>query len=404
MKILHTSDWHLGSRFRQYSREVEFRGILQWLLTLIREREIEAVLISGDIYDTKDPPKWAQELYYYFLNGARKNGVHTIVVVSGNHDSAQMIDAPAALLRDLNVFTVGLPSAQFENAIIPIRSPESERPAALVCAVPYMRKYDGELKSGESFEEREAGFCRGQIRYYTELVQFALARYPSIPIIGTGHLYATGGKASGDLIVGSVMNADIARFPSEVDYYALGHLHRYQRVKGHRNAWYCGSLLQMDFGENEEEKSVLVIDTDHIDQVPERIPIPPIRKVATISGSVADLIDQLNRLVEDAIPCYLRAINSVDSYTPLLKERLQEVCGGADIHIVECRNERNTLSESDEFLARARRRASALGIDRNITPESIMEEQIRARSEEEKEVLRAFFAKIREKARSCEKE
>jgi len=108
MKILHTSDWHLGQKFLSKDRIDEHQSALDWLRQTIIEQEIDVLLVSGDIFDIGNPPSYARHLYYRFLTSLQGTYCRHVVITGGNHDSPSMLNAPKELLEILNVYVVSL--------------------------------------------------------------------------------------------------------------------------------------------------------------------------------------------------------------------------------------------------------------------------------------------------------
>jgi DNA repair exonuclease SbcCD nuclease subunit len=152
LKIIHTSDWHLGQNFMGKSRAEEHRAFLSWLIDLIREKKIEVLLVSGDIFDTGTPPNYALELYYNFLKQLSLiKTLNTTIITAGNHDSVSTLKAPKELLKALNVHVITT-GEKDEDVIIPM----GEDTKAIVCAVPYLR--DSVIRqslSGETVSDKE---------------------------------------------------------------------------------------------------------------------------------------------------------------------------------------------------------------------------------------------------------
>jgi DNA repair protein SbcD/Mre11 len=138
MKILHTSDWHLGRALYGRKRYEEFSAFLDWLAQRIEDEQVDALIVAGDVFDTSTPGNRAQELYYTFLCRVARCCSH-LVVVGGNHDSPSFLNAPRALLKSLNVHVVG--SMDVEEELVILRDAE-DVPVAIICAVPYLRDRD----------------------------------------------------------------------------------------------------------------------------------------------------------------------------------------------------------------------------------------------------------------------
>jgi exonuclease SbcD len=154
MKILHTSDWHLGQNFMGKSRLDEHEAFLSWLLEIIKEKEIEVLLVSGDIFDTGTPPNYALELYYNFLKELSNiKTLITTIITAGNHDSVSTLKAPKQLLEVLNVHVITT-GDEDENVIIPIN--KNDDLISIICAVPFLRdSVIRESLSGKTISEKE---------------------------------------------------------------------------------------------------------------------------------------------------------------------------------------------------------------------------------------------------------
>ena len=162
MKILHTSDWHIGHALYGKKRNGEHAAFLGWLAEQIISRDIDALIVSGDIFDTGSPGGAAEQLYFDFLTSIIKTNCKTVVIVSGNHDSPRRLEAPAALLKNLDIFVVGLPSEP-ENHVIELKERSGDI-GALCCAVPYLRKNemvrigDEDISTDEKIYWRQSSF------------------------------------------------------------------------------------------------------------------------------------------------------------------------------------------------------------------------------------------------------
>ena len=179
MKLLHTSDWHLGASLGPEKRTAEFEAALDWLLRTIAEEKIEAVIIAGDVFDSALPSNSASGLYYRFISGAREAGVRTLIVTAGNHDSASFLEAPRELLRCLNVTVIGqADSENYDAQIVPLRD-SSGALCAAVCAVPFLRDRDiRRAVSGETAEQQQSSRQEGILRHYRGICTRAAELYP----------------------------------------------------------------------------------------------------------------------------------------------------------------------------------------------------------------------------------
>jgi len=262
MRIFHTADWHLGQTFHDYDRDYEHGCFLDWLLGEINARKPDALLISGDVFDSVNPPASAQRMYYDFLKKAvDAHPSLQVVVTAGNHDAAARLEAPSHLLNHFNVFVLGTvdrstdATIDYSKFLVPLKKISGEV-AAIVLAVPYLRFTD--LPHVPETAEAAAAYQKGMETFYEQLTAEALrvraARYPSAILVGMGHCHLMGGAESRDserrLVVGGLEALNAASFPSELSYVALGHLHKPQAFQEGRVA-YSGSPIPLSFTERQ---------------------------------------------------------------------------------------------------------------------------------------------------------
>jgi len=338
MKILHTSDWHLGAMLGQFKRTDEFKALLNWLLQVLDEHKVEALIIAGDVFHSGLPPNSAAELYYRFLTDARKTGVRTIIVVAGNHDSASFIEAPKSILNALDCKVVGrVDPDHYDEQIIPLSNPAGKI-EAVVCAVPYLRdRYIRIAVSGENAEQQQDSRRSGILRYYQNICRRAGELYPGIPLIATGHFYATGGTDSGGNVIGTLSGIAASELPQEIDYLAMGHLHIPQCIAGKPNFRYSGSLLQLNFSDSDEKKTVLLLDTDHLDDAPQEIPVPVFQKMEKITGGIEEIKARIGELKKEDQSIWL-CIENTGDFEPQLQQILDSCCAGSRLKLLSCHN------------------------------------------------------------------
>ena len=193
MKILHTSDWHLGQKFISRDREEEHRLALDWLVQTIEKEGVELLIVAGDVFDIGSPPNYARALYYNFLKEIWRTGCRHVVVTGGNHDSPQMLDAPKELLQLLDVHVVGTASEDPAGEVLVLKNKKGE-PEAVVAAVPFLRDQDlRRSASGEGGQERIERIKEGILGHYVAIGQAVEAFADlKIPMIVTAHLCVTG--------------------------------------------------------------------------------------------------------------------------------------------------------------------------------------------------------------------
>lgn len=316
MRILHTSDWHLGRQLHQKSREDEFAAFLAWLPGIIAAEQVEVLVIAGDLFDTANPPHEAQRQYFGFLKAARQAGCRHVVVVAGNHDAPGLVDAPADLLEDMDMRIVGTATPDPADCVHVLRNREGT-PRLIVCAVPFLRDRDLlASQSGENSRDREQRVLEGTRAYYAQAAaraeELRTREGAHLPILATGHLFAAGGTiveddGVRDLYVGGIGAVPADHFPANLDYVALGHIHRPQSVGGSDRIRYCGAPLAMGFGEAEQAKSVTLLDLERGKPGIRQIPVPRIRRLVRLSGDQTALRQDLATLLADntGLPAWL---------------------------------------------------------------------------------------------------
>lgn len=342
IRILHTADWHLGQKFFHRTRQAEHKAALEWLLTLIEKEKIELLIIAGDIFDTDNPPNYARKLYYDFLRQLHATCCQAVVVVAGNHDSANMLDASKQLLESLDVFVVGSIPDDRSQQIIPIRDPQTGTLKAVVAAVPYLR--DRDIRQSVAGEDYEKGIERLQagIHQHYQEVAAAVAPYAeeNVPLIVTGHLFAAGGQRGDrpDIIhIGHIDVIGTESFSEVFDYVALGHLHRVQQLDQPRAIWYSGALIPLDFSELNYAQCVRIVGFEGKELVhSQSVVVPLTRKLRTFTGTVDKIKEKLHDLSPAAtLDTWLRLDVQTDIQLPHLQEELEEIIADKSAEIMQ---------------------------------------------------------------------
>lgn len=308
MNIIHTSDWHLGQRFFDRDRFLEHEAFLGFLLETITERAVDLLIVAGDIFDTANPPREAERIYYRFLTRLAALGTCSAVIVGGNHDSAPHLDAPATVLEALKVHVVGALPEKREEAIVHVPCLRDDAdPGVWVAAVPYLRDRDvRQAVAGESFDELSARTRAGIRGTYAKIGALAKEKSGGIPVIGTGHLTALGSSVSDaseserPIHIGNLGSISGGDFPKVFDYVALGHIHTPQAVGGNEDIRYCGSPLPLSFGERNQNKELRLIATSKEGLSHEAICVPAFRQLKRLTGSPEELKAQLEAFEETA--------------------------------------------------------------------------------------------------------
>lgn len=329
MKLIHTADWHLGNTFHGYDRTQEHRHFLDWLLDRLREQQPDALIVSGDIYDTPNPSAAAEELLYDFLLQATDavRGLQ-VVLIAGNHDSAGRIDAPASLLKRHNIYVRGtLPlredgqTPDYEHLVLPLSRRDSEE-AELVClAVPFLRPSD--YPAGMTVAEG--------LRHVFENLRGTVSHsdFRGLPLIAAAHFYASGAEIaegmehSERLVVGGQDCVPPEVVGNGIAYTALGHLHKAQTLAASAGTMqYAGSPLPMSFSERHYIHGVTLVDitvNGHCET--QRLPYHPLRTLSALPSKGAARPEEILDLV-GSLPVREKGDDGTD--WPYLEIRVRE--------------------------------------------------------------------------------
>lgn len=346
MRIIHTSDWHLGQKFLYNGREEEHQLALDWLLATIREQQAGGLIVAGDIFDIGNPPNYARRMYYRFLTQLMGTACRHVVITGGNHDSPSMLNAPRELLQALNIHVMGEAPENLEDEIIEWRD-EQGKLQAVIAAVPFLRDRDLHFSlAGEGGLERIERIKTGIRRHYQDLGKLVKKKYgkEKVPLVATGHLYATGAEASDkqdNIYIGNKENIAAKDFPKVFDYIALGHVHRPQAIGGLAHIRYSGALIPLSFSETKDEKSVYLLEFDgkKLEKV-ESLPVPVFRRLKTIQGKLEEVEESLRRFGEKergGLRPWVEALVETDRMIPQLDQRLHELTADMELELLKIR-------------------------------------------------------------------
>lgn len=312
MRVLHTSDLHIGKKLYSQDRSSEFKSFFNWLKNTIVEKQADMLLIAGDVFDVSNPPNEAAKMYYDFLLSLSGTCCRNVVVTSGNHDSRDYLNAPADLMKLLNIHVVSSVCKDSSNGeivsddeIIPISDADGNL-QALVCAVPFLKETDMNIRQGISGDECCREYIRCVAGHYNAVSSKAdeMRNGMDIPLIGMGHLFAAGSSAESprDIrIQGNAVGINPSYFAGLFDYLALGHIHKPMEVCS-SYIRYSGSPLNLDFGELSKDtledrsgKSVCLIDFDGRVPSVETVEVPLFRRMTAIrEHSLSELSGRLS--------------------------------------------------------------------------------------------------------------
>lgn len=349
MRILHTSDWHLGQHFMGKTRQAEHQAFCRWLIEQVRERQVDVVLIAGDVFDTGAPPSYAREQYNQFIVELRAAGAG-LVVLGGNHDSVAMLGESRTLLAQLDTRVVPAVGTALEEQLLVLERRSGEV-GAILCAIPFIRPRDVlQSQAGQSATDKQLSLQQAIQDHYQQLFSLAEQRRVELggglPIIATGHLTTVGASASEsvrEIYVGALEAFPTNAFPA-ADYIALGHIHRPQKVGGLEHIRYCGSPIPLSFDEARQQKEVLLVELDSIGlHKVEALPVPCFQALHSLRGALADLPAQLAEVAGEGTPerpVWVEVLVSSDDYLNDLQARLATLCEGLPVEVLRIRRER----------------------------------------------------------------
>ena len=353
MKFIHTADWHLGNTMHDIDRTRETEAFLEWLKMKIAVLGAEVLVIAGDIFDVVNPSNVAKKQYYKFLASLLATKCSNVVIVGGNHDSGALLDAPSEIFEALNIKVVGsINNRKVDDLVVELKDAQGNA-IGICCAVPFMRnleleqfyKADNAERAANDDSDSDEDLLK---RLYADVYRRAveLRGNREIPIIATGHLYASNlsGRGSEDgenggnrenaaansgnenvavpetsiddgvrEVIGTLGNVDVDVFPQELDYVALGHIHYTSMVAKNPKVRYSGSPFVMGFDEANCKRYVLCVDVaSNENPSVEKIEVPKAMRFEQFKGDVESLKRALRNLEKELLA------NPMETYVDLL--------------------------------------------------------------------------------------
>lgn len=345
LRLLHTSDWHLGQELHGLSREAEHRAFLAWLLDALTEQDVDALLVTGDVFDTQNPPITAQAMLYEFLAKAKRARPDLdVVIIGGNHDSAARLEAPNAILKPLDVHVVGHLPKEPAKLLVPLTDRDG-RTRALCAAIPFLRLAD--LPVPVPGEEVEDALVWGVRAVHERIFTAALARCEAeaLPLVATGHCYMVGSalsEMSERRILGGnqhALPADL--FPDACAYVALGHLHKPQAVGGRDTVRYAGSPFPLSVTEKDYKHQAVLVEVGAETTVtPLLVPrtVDYLRVPRTGAAAPEDVLAELAALDLPADPGrdlrpYLEVVVRLERPSPSLRHDVEQALEGKPVRL-----------------------------------------------------------------------
>lgn len=382
MKILHTADWHVGKALRGRSRAEEHAQVLGEIVEIAAERQVDLVLVAGDLFDSAAPPPEAEKLVYGTLLSLASNGAE-VAVVAGNHDHPSRLGALAPLLEHVHVAAGSRVLRPELGGMRTVKTRTGEE--ARVVLLPFV-SHKSAIRSAEllsidssQLQGRYADYCGRIVEVLCEQMD---TRLPNLLV---GHFAVMGGVAGGGerpahMVEDYYVPAQI--FPGSLNYVALGHLHGPQKIAGKCPIWYSGSPLQLDFGESEKPCEVLIVEASagKPAQV-ERVKLRSGRKLTTLTGTLDELEPMAGQVGDD----YLR-LRLQEPATAGLADRAREIFPGA-VHI-----------EVQQGEARRRDRAETDG----VSPTELFRMYLRENNALDDNLVRLFGQMLEENYETAE--
>ena len=360
MRLLHTSDWHLGQHFMGKSRQAEHQALIAWLLEQVAEHQVDAVLIAGDIFDTGTPPSYARELYNQLVGRLYKAGV-PLLVLGGNHDSPATLGESRDLLAHLGTTVIAATHEDPATQVIVLPQRNGE-PGCIVCAIPFVRPRDVlQSQAGQSAEDKQQSLQQAIQQHYVAVDAAARAKMAALamklPIIATGHLTTVGASTSEsvrEIYVGALEAFPTSAFPP-ADYIALGHIHRPQKAGGLEHIRYSGSPLPLSFDEAKQTKEMLLVDlnSDGLQAVTP-LPVPRFQGMIAISGNLETLAGAIGAAAAQGTrerPAWLEVTVADDDYLADLPARIEALTEGWPVEVLRIRRQRGTAAARLEAVA-----------------------------------------------------
>ncbi|MBD3896101.1 exonuclease SbcCD subunit D C-terminal domain-containing protein [Halomonas sp. ML-15] len=360
MKLIHTADWHLGQSFHGQERHAEHRAFLTWLLDTLDERQADALLVAGDIFDVVNPSLRAQELLYDFIVTAHQRlPLLDIVLIAGNHDSGNRIELPAPLMKRLRTHALGRVNwlddgrLDAERLLVPLTDSQGET-RAWCLALPFLRPAEVTgvgTTADEPQDERGNDYVDGISRVHQQLIGAAQEkRRPDQALVAMSHAHLHGAAVSEaserPIVIGGEESISAALFPPDIAYVALGHLHRAQQV-GEARIRYSGSPLPLDFSEVDYPHQVVEVTlADDALVATQAIPVPrPVAMIRVGPASFDEVLEALAALeapqgleLEQALPRerwpWLEVKVELDAPLPDLRTRIESALEGKSVRLL----------------------------------------------------------------------
>lgn len=402
MKILHTSDWHLGHTLYNYDRSGEQQAFLQQLTRIVAEEMPDAMVVSGDVYHYSTPSASTQKMYTdYMLQIHRACPGMTIVVTAGNHDSSSKLEIDSSLWSHFGVKVVGniernQEEVNLEKHIVEVRS-EEEALKGYIIAVPHVYPQNFPMLDTETpREERQARFFQALLDEVEKM------NTEGLPVVLMAHLSLEGSDRTGhDETVGGIEYIPISSMGEGYDYLALGHIHCPQNIKGNGHlARYCGTPLPVSFDEVYPHSVSIAEMKGHEEPRIRTIEIENPMPLVTLPKEAIELEEAIKLLEEypEDKPAYIRLNVLIKDYlAPDCNERASSAVKGKSCKFCYIKPNREKHASNNET------RHLSIQEMQEISPQEIaklyyQEAEGEEMDEELRELLSSVVQKVKEKS------
>lgn len=345
MRFLHTADWHVGKPLRGRSRLDEQGKALDQVLAIALDAKVDAVLVAGDLFDGQAPAPEAERLVYDFLARLAREKVGA-VLIAGNHDHPKKLGALAGLLEGLGIHVRSEVRPAAQGGVVTLGSRDG-REQAQVAVLPFVaeRKI---VEASDLFASEDAWYEKYADRIERVLETLTGGFGVRTVNVVIAHLLIEGarvGTGERPLHLGEIYGVNAQQLPPGAHYIGLGHLHRPQEIEARSRTFYAGSLIELDFGEKEQDKRVVVFEArPGKPATVESMPITAGRRLRDVGGT----LEELRRLAGTTGGDFLRVRVKVDAPVPGIAEQVKELL--PDALEVQLDYERSTIEVSQARL------------------------------------------------------
>lgn len=323
VKILHTSDWHVGRRIRGRDRSDEHREVLDEIVELASSHDVDLTVVAGDIFDTSSPTPGAEQIVWRALLDLSE--VSPVLIVAGNHDSPARLDAVAPLLAMGAVSVAGAPASPDHGGVVSF-----DDLGVRAAMLPFVSQR-GIVKVADmmgSDPDQHSGAYQERLKRVIDALTADMTS-DTVNLLVT-HLTVFGAETGGGERQAHVFGYAVPTsvFPGHLSYVALGHLHRQQKVPHAGSVWYSGSPLQLDFGEVDDQKGVLLVEASP--SLPAKVTTIPLtsgRRLTTIEGTLEQVLSRAETVGED----YVKVVLTEKGRVGLADEVRSHIPGAVDI-------------------------------------------------------------------------